>query len=286
MTINWKEDGKHFFWISVASLIVAVNLKTFVNTGGLFPGGMTGISVLIQRSAARYFSINIPYAPINLLLNLFPIYIGLKYLGRKLTLGAIYFIVLSSFLTDLVPSYTITYDPVLISIFGGMISGFASGLCLINNANGGGLDFISLYLSEKKGIDAFNITLGVNCVILTVAGLLFGWPHALYSIVYQYFVTQVIHLMFRRYQQTTLFIVTDHPAEVCEEIWKLSHHGATIMRGEGAYEHKERAVVYSVVSAAEYKKVMSAIRRIDSKAFVNSLRTEELRGWFYRRPAE
>ena len=286
MMINWKKDIFHIAGITVAALILAINLKTFVNTGGLFPGGLTGITVLIQRCGLKYLGVEIPYSPVNLLLNAVPIYIGFRYLGRKLTIGAVYFIVMSSVFTDMISAHAVTYDPVLISIFGGMISGFASGLCLLMNANGGGLDFVSLYLSEKRGIDAFNITLGVNCVILCVAGLLFGWDHALYSIIYQYFVTQVIHLLYRRYQLTTLLIVTDHPDEVCRAISDVSHHGATILKGEGAYRHDDRTMVYSVVSSSEYKRVSETVRGVDEHAFVNSIRTEALKGWFYRKPAE
>ena len=281
-----KNDILRFIGVTAAALILAVNLKTFVNTGGLYPGGITGISVLIQRSMDKFFGITVPYSPINLLLNMVPVYIGYRFIGKKLTLRAVYFVVLSSVFTDLIPAYAITYDRVLISIFGGMISGFSSGLCLLCNANGGGLDFVSLFLSERKGIDAFNITLGVNCCILAVAGLLFGWDHALYSIIYQYFVTQVIHLLYRRYQETTLFIVTEKPDDVCHAISQVSHHGATIMHGEGAYRHEWRSVVYSVVSAGEYKNVMRVIREVDEHAFINSLRTEMLQGWFYRKPTD
>lgn len=286
MTFTLKEDGKRIFFISLAAVLLAINLNTFVHTGGLFPGGVTGVTVLIQRCAERYLHLALPYTIVNLILNSVPIYIGFRFVGKKLTLYSLYFLILSSFLTDLIPSYAITYDILLISIFGGMINGFVVSLCLQNNANTGGLDFISLFMSEKKGIDTFNIILGINAVILSLAGLLFGWDKALYSILFQYFSTQVIHMKFRRYQQTTLFIVTDYPAEIARSIHEVSNHGATILHGEGSYHNDERAVVYSVVSSAESKKVIEAVKKEDPHAFINSLKTEALSGWFYRRPNE
>ena len=39
--------------ILVCSVIVALNINTFVHTGGLYPGGATGLSILIQRSAEK-----------------------------------------------------------------------------------------------------------------------------------------------------------------------------------------------------------------------------------------
>ena len=65
------------------------------------------------------------------------------------------------------------------------------------------------FLSRRKGIDAFNIILGFNVVILAIAGLLFGWDKALYSMIFQYTSTQILHLLYKQYQKQTLFIVTN-----------------------------------------------------------------------------
>jgi uncharacterized membrane-anchored protein YitT (DUF2179 family) len=286
MTLDWKRDGKRIFAILLAAFLFALNIKSFVRAGELFPGGVTGLTVLIQRCALRYLNIDLPYTPVNLLINAIPVYIGFRFVGKKLTLYSFYFIILSSFLTDLFPLHAITQDTLLISIFGGMINGFLVSICLQMNANTGGTDFISLFLSERTGIDSFNVILGVNVVILSVAGLLFGWDKALYSIIFQFFSTQVIHLRFQRYQQTTLFIVTNSAKEVSKAISRASNHGATIMHGEGSYSDEKRDVVYSVVSSAESKQVIKAIIEVDPGAFVNSLHTEALSGWFYRKPTE
>lgn len=286
MTFSFKKDGRRLITITLASALMAVNINTFVHTGGLYPGGATGLTILIRRIIEMLTGHEPPYSPISILINLIPIYIGFRYLGKKLTLYSCYVIVLSGILTDILPSRAITYDTLLISIFGGLINGLVISLCLGMNANTGGTDFIALYLSEKKGIDSFNVVLGINVVILSCAGILFGWDKALYSIIFQFVSTQVIHTLYRRYQQTTLFIVTDYPHVVSRAISEACHHGSTILKGEGAYLERERSVVYSVVSRAEYRDVIAAVRRTDPKAFVNSVRTEELSGRFYRRPTE
>ena len=95
-------------------------------------------------------------------------------------------IVLSGALTDILPGYAITYDTLLISIFGGLINGLVISLCLAVNATTGGTDFIAIFLSDRKGIDSWNMILGLNVVILAIAGVLFGWDKALYSIIFQY----------------------------------------------------------------------------------------------------
>ena len=173
-----------------------------------------------------------------------------------------------------------------IGIFGGIISGIAISLCLLMDATTGGTDFIAIFLSDKKGVDSFNIILCVNVVILSLAGLLFGWDKALYSIIFQFVSTQVLHTLYKKYQRHTLFIVTNHEREVCEAISRVSHHGATILDGKGSFEFQERNVVYSVVSRAESKKVVREVKKLDPNAFINVIKTDELAGRFYQKPTD
>jgi len=154
------------------------------------------------------------------------------------------------------------------------------------DATSGGTDFIAMYLSEKNGIDSFHVPLIINAVILTAAGFLFGWDKALYSIIFQYATTAVIRVLYRKYQRATLFVVTDKPSEVADLIYKNFNHGATVLEGEGSYEHTEKKVIYSVVSSAESGKVTQMVKEVDPHAFVNVIKTERLLGNFYKRPTD
>lgn len=286
MKFEPQKDIRRIITICIAAVIMALNIKIFVRTGGLYPGGATGLTILIQEVVLRYCHVQLPYTLVNLLLNAVPVYIGFKFIGKKFTLFSCLMIVLTSTLTDIVPSFTVTYDTLLISIFGGIINGAAISMVLSADATTGGTDFIGIYLSEKKGRDSWNLVLGINAFILCMAGLLFGWDKALYSIIYQFISTQVMNSMYRKYQKKTLFIVTNKATEVCEVIKNVTNHGATILEGEGSYEHCERNVVYSVVSADEYKRLIHAIRQVDEKSFINTLRTDYLAGRFYHRSAD
>ncbi len=272
--------------VSLASLIMALNINTFVHTGGLLPGGASGLTLLLQEVFQKFLGITIPYTPINILINAFPVYIGFRFIGKKFTFLSCWMIVLTGILTDVLPSYVITQDTLLISIFGGIINGFAICLCLFVDATSGGTDFIAMYLSEKNGIDSFHVPLIINAVILTAAGFLFGWDKALYSIIFQYATTAVIRVLYRKYQRATLFVVTDKPSEVADLIYKNFNHGATVLEGEGSYEHTEKKVIYSVVSSAESGKVTQMVKEVDPHAFVNVIKTERLLGNFYKRPTD
>ena len=270
--------------IVVSSLLLAINMNTFVSTGGLVPGGATGLSLLIKRSLAKFAGLNLPFTPLNLAINAIPVYIGFRFIGKKFTGTSLMVIALSSVLTDLLPSYVITYDTLLISIFGGILNGVAISLCLKNDTTTGGTDFISIYISEKTGRDSFNVILGINVVILVIAGLLFGWDKALYSIIFQFATTEVEHMMYRNYQQVTLLIITKVPDQICEMIYSQTDHGGTIIDGIGSHEKNPRKIVYSVIAGSEQDRVIRSIKKADPDAFCNVIRTEKVIGKFYLRP--
>ena len=97
---EWKKHVTSMCCVIIASLIMSVNIKSFVREGNLIPGGFTGIS-------------------------------------------------LNSFLVDLIPVAPITYDPLLVSVFGGILNGIAIVIALYGKASSGGTDFIAVYLSNK-----------------------------------------------------------------------------------------------------------------------------------------
>jgi uncharacterized membrane-anchored protein YitT (DUF2179 family) len=70
-----KNDIKRAAVVALAALLMALNIKTFVRTGGLYPGGASGLTILIQRIAQQFLGVEIPYSLVNILLNAFPVYI-------------------------------------------------------------------------------------------------------------------------------------------------------------------------------------------------------------------
>lgn len=279
-----KKDIVRILLVVLASCLMALNIKSFVRAGGLFPGGFNGLTILIQQIALKFWNVNIPFSAVNLALNLVPIIISFKFIGKKFTVYSCLMIVLTSVLTDLLPGYPITYDLLLICIFGGIVNGCAISLCLSAGATSGGTDFIAIAASERKGIDAWNYVFIGNVVILLIAGWQFGWDKALYSIIFQFASTQILNALYKRYQKQTLLIITDYPDQVYDHIKACTHHDATLFRGTGCYEKQERDMLYSVVSREECKRVVTGIREVDPKAFINMIKTEQVTGRFYRRP--
>ena len=265
---------------------MALNLNSFVHYGEIIPGGFNGITLLIQRLAFTFLHIEIPFSIINIPLNLIPAAICFKYIGKRFTVYSLISIIITGVLVDAMPYFNITYDPLLTAIFGGLINGFAISLCLRGNATTGGTDFISVLLSKKYKIDSLNYIFAGNAVVLIIAGATYGWDKAMYSIIYQFITTQVLHMMYKRYQRHTLFIITNNPTEVYNAIKEETNHGATLFKGSGCYKNEERNMLYSVVSSDEIHRVLARIRKVDENAFIDIIQTDRISGFFYERPTK
>jgi len=275
---------KRFLLIVCAAALFAANVKTFVRSGGLLPGGFTGLTLLIQKCFLHFSGIHIPFSFINFGLNCVPALVSFRFVGKRYALYSVLMIVLSGLFTDLMPGYPITDDILLSAVFGGCINALAVSLCLFAGATSGGSDFIAVFISEKYGRDAWNYIFAGNVVILAIAGYLFGWEKALYSILFQFTSTQLLNYLYRRYQKMTLFVITNQTEAVFEVIKVNTHHGATVFHGHGCYNHAERDLVYSVVSADEVRRVIPKIKKADPAAFINVVRSKQISGRFYLRP--
>ena len=282
--------ARRFVLVLAGAVLIAFNINTFVNAGGIIPGGFTGLTLLVQEICWRYGEFHIPFTVINYTLNVVPAIVCFKFIGKKFTMYSVLMIAVSSLLTDWMPSmfysFLSLHDVLLSAVFGGLLNAVAISLCLHADASSGGTDFIAIFISEKYRKDAWYYVLAGNCVILAIAGILFGLNRALYSIIFQFATTMALGVLYRNYQQRTLFIITNKPDTIFREISEMTHHGATLIDCLGSYGKDKRTMLYSIVTASQIKKLIPAIRRIDADAFINVIKTEQLNGRFSQIPKD
>lgn len=272
---------KRMLLVLLGAIVFSLNMNAFVDSANLFPGGFSGISLLVQRAVEKFSGIKIPFTALYWTLNVFPVYISFRFIGKKFTLYSLVMIIMSSLFIDFLPKFNITDDVLLCSIFGGIINGVAITFCLYADATSGGTDFIAIYFSEKKGTDMWNKIFMMNVIILVIAGIIFGWDKALYSIVFQFSSTQVLNYLYQRYQKITMLIITNKPKELYECIKEKTNHDATKFNGTGCYKDSEKSMLYTVVSADEAAFLGRELKIIDPEAFINVLWTKELYGKFF-----
>lgn len=281
-----RKDIMSILTVILSAFIYSMGMNVFVNSGNLFPGGFAGLSRLLSQVLLRFSNINISFSIIYFCLNLIITLIVWKKIGHKFIILSVFWYSLTSMFTSLIPYYTITQDPLLISVFGGLINGFAIGMALRSNASSGGTDFIAIYLSMKYNMPTWNWILGANGVILVCAGLLFGWNQALYSIIFQFVSTEIVNSLHQRYKLTKINVVTNIPDAICDAVFHTCRHGVTKVKCEGGYTDEEHWLLLMTINTYQLKDVIDSIRKADSKAFITINHVERIIGNYYQKPLE
>jgi len=281
-----RKNITRFIFILISALISALSISIFVESGSLFPGGLAGISMLIIRIANDYFSVKLSFGILYLLLQIIPTIIVYRYVGKQFTIFSVIQYTMVSLFTTLIPTITITEDILLIAVFGGIISGFAVSIALKQDASSGGTDFIAIYFANKYNISTWNYVMILNAIILCIAGVIFGWTTALYSIIYQFCNIQMVNLVHDRYKLSTLMIISDYSDEVKKAIFKACRHGITIIDGEGGYSQREKKVLFMTINTYEMNGVIEAIKNADKDVFINIYKSERIIGNYRQKPLE
>lgn len=68
-----------------------------------------------------------------------------------------------------------------------------------------------------------------------------------------------------------------------EEMWDLDEDNE---ENFDSSVMKSPARLYSIVSRGESRQVMDAVLKVDEEAFINSIKTEQVWGYFYQKPTE
>lgn len=281
-----KKDILYLALIVLSSLIYALNMNSFVESGNLYPGGFAGVSRLLANLSTTLFHVNLSFSFFYMILNLAVTLLVFRSIGHKFILYSVIWYTLTSVFTDLIDIPAITHQLLLISVFGGLINGFAIGIALRSNASSGGTDFIAIWLSMRLNRPTWNYMLAFNAVILCIAGAVYGWETALYSIIFQYVSTQVVNSMHHRYHLTALKIITDAPEEVTQAIFHTCRHGVTKIRCEGGYTEKEHYLVLTTINTYQLKEVINNIKAADPHAFMEINQASQIIGNYYQKPID
>ena len=183
---SWVITVLSYLFITIGILLAALALEVFLIPNRIIDGGITGISIILSFLTKIKLSIFIVVINIPFLL------LGFKHLGKNFLIQASFAMVLFSLLLDAFKNVeVVTNDVLLATVFGGIILGIGVGFVIRYGACLDGVETIAILINKKTSFSVGQVILLINLMIYMVAGILFGWDRALYSIM-TYFITYKI----------------------------------------------------------------------------------------------
>ncbi|KXT77839.1 Integral membrane protein [Streptococcus sp. DD13] len=251
-------------------LLSAIAVNFFFQPGNIYSSGVTGLAQVVSAISNHFMGIALPVSLTFYALNLPLIVISWFYIGHKFATFTFITVTMSSFFIQIVPQVTLTPDPIMNAIFGGLAMGTGVGFALKNNVSSGGTDIVSLLVRQKTGKNVGSISLIVNLCIMSIAGVTFGWRFALYSMITIFISSQMTDVIFAKQKKMQAMIVTNHPKRITRLIQNRLHRGVTIINeAEGGYNHDQKAILITIISRVEFNDFKQIIRKADPHAFVS-----------------
>lgn len=264
-----------FVIILFGSLLLAVGFKQFIIPHHLLSGGASGVAMLIS------YALNWPVEVLYLVINL-PILIwGWFIIGRKFIYLSIISVAITTWLMAIIPEQQFIQDPIIASIFGGVIIGIGTGISLRSGGSTGGIDIVGSILTKNRDFPLGTIIFSLNALIVIALGYPDNWDLALSSMLSIYIAGKIVDTIHVRHVKITAFIITEHIDPMLEQLLKRPR-GVTVISTKGAYKQHPNNMLMTVTTRYELAQLKQIIQEVDPRAFVNIVETVAVIGEFMR----
>ncbi len=280
MKKSWKDILKDYMIIAIAAVIYAAAISLFLDPNNLAPGGISGISILLNRV------IHVETGTLYLLLNIPILLLGLWKFGLRFLMTTIYCITLTSVFTNLFAGMKpLTENPFLAAVVGGALVGIALGTVFKRGATTGGTDIIIKVLRLRfPHMKTGGLLLMIDCVIIACSIFVFkDIDIALYAGISVLLTSKVLDLvLYGQDEAKLLYIISDKSDKITARILEELDIGVTHMKGYGAYSGKEKKVIMCVIKKPVYHHAEEIVRQEDPMAFLIVSSASEIYGEGYK----
>lgn len=252
------------FMITLGCAIYAVGINSFVIPNRFASGGVAGIAILL------FYTSGIQTGTTNFILNTFILVIGWHFVEKRTLIFTIYALIMMSIFMNIInPPIFVSSNLLISSIAGGVIMGVGIGLVIRGYGTTAGADIIALMLKKFFGI---SFPLGIfliNLIIISVGAFIIGVENAIVTIIMKYISSYMIDVFTEGFdRRKSLMIISEKQDEVAQEIIDKLGRGLTVFKAFGYYSHREKDVLYVIISRNQIVQIQRIISNIDPEAFV------------------
>ncbi len=236
-------------------------------------GGVTGLSIIVAKLTG------LPLGLFLILLNIPFVVLGYRKFGRVFTVLSIVGITMLATLTFIHLDHGFTDVPMLAAIFGGMIVGIGVGLVVRYGGIIDGTDTIALLIDRVTVFSVGEAIMVINGFIIALAGFVFGWENALYSLIAYFVAHKAIDVMVEGLDESrSVWVVSMQVRDIGAAINQLIDEPVTYIKESNPKDPEPHGVMLVVITRFEEQKVKRAIHAVDKHAYVVISEAHEIVG--------
>ena len=264
--------------IIIGNFLLASSVGFFILPYKVLSGGVAGIAVALEpltHIAAQYWIY-------ILIIGLF--LLGSLLLGRKFALHT----ALSSFLYPIFLTYItslnwnvgVHVEPLLASLYGGLLAGIGVGMVFRTGASTGGMDVPPLIVNKYFGVPVSKMVLVFDALTVLLGFTVYGLEAVLIGLISVWACAYSLDkvLLFGGQEARSVMIISDSYREITQAIHDFLDRGTTLLEAEGGYTGDARKIVLSVISKNQYPELVKVVSMIDKNAFIIVTDANEVKG--------
>ena len=266
--MNIPENAKKLAVILLGNFLYALAVAFFILPAGLITGGTTGIALFVQHQTG------LPVSTFVSVFNVAMFVLGAAVLGRQFALTTL----ISTFvyplflrLAETAADWTgpLSRDPMLCTVFAGLLIGVGIALVIQQGASTGGMDIPPLVLKKFFRLPV-SVTLWAFDFCILLAQMMYNdLEDLLYGIILILVISFALNkILLLGTSRTEMKIVSREASLIREAILSRVDRGVTILHGEGGYMRTPTEVILSVVSNHEMPRIQRLARDIDPDCFI------------------
>ena len=284
-TTKWLTILKNYTLLTVGAFIYAFGIAVFLDPNHLAPGGVSGISIILNSfipigTGIWIFVINIPLMILGLIVFKFSFLMGTLY---ATAFSSAIIEVIARVFPHLIPDM---HDHLVIAaVAGGALVALGIGLVFRGGGSTGGFDIVVKLLRRKfRHMKTGVLYLALDMTVITLSAIAFhDILVALYAVVTVFTNSTVLDMvLYGKDNAKMVYIITDAPEAVSDRLMKEVETGVTMLHGEGAYTKKNKKVLMCVLHDQQYPMLRDIVKQEDKHAFLIVTKATEIFGEGYK----
>lgn len=263
-----------YILLIIGATFAAVAIELFLVQNSIIDGGIIGISLLLSKITGINFGILV------FIINLPFLYFGYKHIGKNFFFSSLFSIIILALIEpNLQHLEPFTHEPLLATVFGGILLGAGVGIVIRSGGALDGTEILSILLSKKIPFSVGETVMFFNIFIFGWAGFVLGWEQAMYSILTYYIASKTIDAVTQGLNDTkAAIIVSDEYEELADAINHRLGRTVTKLYGKGGYLGNDKEIIYVVIIRLEISKLKNIVHETDPNAFTTIMDAQEAQG--------
>lgn len=257
----------------IGSIVAAAGLQFFLLPNHMIDGGVTGISIIAAKLT------ELPLGLFLLIFNIPFVVLGYKKIGKDFAALSIIGIAALAALTFVHIEHAFTNVPMLAAIFGGLFVGIGVGIVIRYGGIIDGADAVAVLIDRVTMFSVSEAIMAINGVIITLAGFVFGWEQALYSLIAYFVAHKAVDVTVDGINESrSVWVVSRKVREIGKVINELIEEPVTYVKEADPDSGHPYGMMLAVITRLEEQKVKNAIRKVDSHAYTVIASAHEVMG--------